>query len=747
MNSNNIRSTHSERADERDGMVDLTSWFDVLARYRWTFLTVAGLVIALGAIYALIARPVYRADIMVQVEESTNTTAATNRVAAQISPVIEVKSAASAEIELLQSRMVVGRAVDNLMLNVEASPRYFPIVGRAIAQNNSELSRPGLFGWGGFAWGSESIRVSELTVPTEMDERKITVTALGNGEYRLSFASDPARANGKVGEPLTVQTAYGPVNLTISKLDGRPGAQFDLRHLPRLAAIARLQQQLHIMERGKQSGVIGVTLEGDSPQLTAAILNEIGMEYVEQNVRRKAAEAEKSLEFLQGQMPQLRQQVEAAESRYNAMRNQRGTVDLSEESKLILAQSVQIQTRLQELKQKRQELAMRFVGDHPSITAIDSQIDSLTAQLNGVTGRIQRLPDVEQNVLRLMRDVKVNTELYQALLNDVQQLKLMKASKVGTARLVDPASVPLKPVRPNRPLIVAVAVGLGVLAGLLMVVVRRSLDGGLTDADEIEHQTGLTVYATIPLSQQQTRKFGGAKPLPGLLALQEPEDPAMESLRSFRTALQFALVGSRNRIVVITGPAPGVGKSFIAANFAAILGAGGKRVALVDADLRRGGLNHRFGSRRSPGLSDVLLGTPLDKVVQRQVAPGLDFIPTGAQAPQPADMLNSPGMEALIDELKSRYDVVLIDSPPVLAAADAGILASRAGAVFLVARADVTTASELQATDKAIRHAGGDVKGVLFNGLHVEGRWYRSHYHFGKYRYMNQYSAIKARRA
>ncbi|WP_422650658.1 Polysaccharide biosynthesis tyrosine autokinase [Cupriavidus sp. H18C1] len=747
MNSNNIRSTHSERADERDGMVDLTSWFDVLARYRWTFLTVAGLVIALGAIYALIARPVYRADIMVQVEESTNTTAATNRVAAQISPIIEVKSAASAEIELLQSRMVVGRAVDNLMLNIEASPRYFPIVGRAIAQNNSELSQPGLLGWGGFAWGSESIAVSELTVPAEMDERKITVTALGKGDYRVSFASDPARANGKVGEPLTVKTAYGPVNLTISKLDGRPGAQFELRHLPRLAAIARLQQQLHIMERGKQSGVIGVTLEGDSPQLTAAILNEIGMEYVEQNVRRKAAEAEKSLEFLQGQMPQLRQQVEAAESRYNAMRNQRGTVDLSEESKLILAQSVQIQTRLQELKQKRQELAMRFVGDHPSITAIDGQIDSLTAQLNGVTGRIQRLPDVEQNVLRLMRDVKVNTELYQALLNDVQQLKLMKASKVGTARLVDPANVPLKPVRPNRPLIVAVAVGLGVLAGLLMVVVRRSLDGGLTDADEIEQHTGLTVYATIPQSQQQARKFGGARPLPGLLALQEPEDPAMESLRSFRTALQFALVGSRNRIVVITGPAPGVGKSFIAANFAAILGAGGKRVALVDADLRRGGLNHRFGSRRSPGLSDVLLGTPLDKVVQRQVAPGLDFIPTGTQAPQPADMLNSPGMEALIDELKSRYDVVLIDSPPVLAAADAGILASRAGAVFLVARADVTTASELQATDKAIRHAGGDVKGVLFNGLHVEGRWYRSHYHFGKYRYMNQYSAIKAKRA
>lgn len=748
MNSTITRSTHSDRIDEREGMVDLTSWFDVLVRYRWTFFGVAGLVILAGMFYAWIARPVYQADIMVQVEENLNpSTAAANRVAASISPVFDVKPAASAEIELLQSRMVVGRAVDNLMLNIEASPRYFPILGRAIAQNDPELSRPGLFGWGGFAWGGESISVTELNVPAEMEERKIMVTALGDGQYRVSFASDPATATGKVGAPLTVRTAYGPVQMTIAKLDGRPGTQYVVRHLPRATAISRLQRQLHIMERGKQSGVIGVTLEGESPQLTAAILNEIGMEYVDQNVRRKAAEAEKSLAFLEGQLPQLKQQVETAETRYNAMRNQRGTVDLSEESKLILGQSVQIQTRLQELQQKRQELTMRFVGDHPSIAAIDNQINSLSNQLNSVTGRIQRLPDVEQNVLRLMRDVKVSTELYQALLNDVQQLKLMKASKVGTARLVDPATVPLKPVRPNRMLIVGVAGGLGVLLGLLMVVLRRSLDGGLTDADEIEQQTGLTVYSTIPQSQLQTRRFAGARPQPGLLALQEPEDPAMESLRSFRTALQFALVGSRNRIVVMTGPAPGVGKSFICANFAAILAAGGKRVLLIDGDLRRGGLNHRFGSRRSPGLSELLVGAPLDKVVQRQVAPGLDFIATGEHVPQPADMLNSTAMEALLDELKTRYDVVLIDSPPVLSASDAGILASKAGAVFLVARADMTTSSELQASSKALRHAGGDVKGVLFNGLQVEGRWYRSHYHFGKYRYLNQYGAVKAKQA
>lgn len=743
MNINQARRSHADNTDDREGVVDLTSWIDVLGKYRWTFVTVAGLITLLGVIYAFMARPVYRADIVVQVEESATSPA--SKLAASVSPVFDVKPAASAEIELLQSRMVVGKAVDTLNLDIEASPRYFPLIGRAIASFNPELSRPGLLGWGGFAWGGESISITELTVPEAMEERKIVLTALGNNAFRVQFPSDRAQATGNVGSPMTVQTAQGPVTMLVAKLDGRPGTQFVVRHLPRATAIAALQQQLHIMERGKQSGVIGVTLEGESPAKTAAILNAIGFEYVDQNVRRKAAEAEKSLAFLNSQLPQLKQQVETAEQRYNAMRNQRGTVDLSEESKLILTQSVGIQTRLQELRQKREELATRFAGDHPSITAIDGQIASLTSQLNGVTGRIQRLPDVEQNVLRLMRDVKVSTEMYQTLLNDVQQLRLMKASKVGTARLVDPADVPLKPVRPNRALIAAVALALGIVAALMVVVLRRSLDGGVADADEIERQTGLTVYSTIPFSNIQARQLETTKDKAGLLALHQPEDPAMESLRSFRTALQFALLSSRNRIVVITGAAPGVGKSFVCANFAAVLAAGGKRVVLVDADMRRGGLNHRFGVSRSPGLTELLLGAPLEKVLQRQVAPGLDFIATGSQPPHPSDMLQSPGMEVLLDTLKTRYDIVLVDSPPVLSASDAGILASKAGAVFLVARAEVTTASELIATDKAIRHAGGEVKGVLFNGLRVEGRWYRSHYHFGKYRYLNQYGGALAK--
>ena len=746
-NVKNIRDyEQADLADPHDNPVDLTAYLDILVRYRWTFLSLVLTGLVVGLIYAMVAKPVYRADILVQVEEPNPASGAT-KVAATVSPIFDVKPAASAEIELLRSRMVVGKAVDSLQLNVVAAPRYFPVIGSAVSRLNRELSTPGLFGMGGFAWGSESITVSRLEVPAAMDRRKMLVTALGDHKYRLTFASDDARGEGVVGAPLTVATTSGSVTIQIDQLEGRPGAMFNVVHLPRAEAIAELQDRLQITERGKQSGVIGVALEGADPAMTAAILNELGTEYVDQNVRRKAAEAEKSLAFLESQLPELKQQVETAESRYNTMRNQRGTIDLSEESKLILSQSVAIQTKLQELRQKRTELIARFTGNHPTIEILDNQIGSLQAQLNGVTGRIQKLPDVEQNVLRLMRDVKVGTEMYQSLLNDVQQLKLVRASKVGTARLVDAADVPLKPVRPNRMLIGAGALVFGIVAGLAAVILRRVLDGGVSDADEIEQHTGMTVYATIPFSVQQGRLHADGTSGSDLLAQRVPDDPAIESLRSFRTALQFALVNTGSNVVMITGPAPDVGKSFICANFAAVAASAGRRVVLIDADLRRGSLNHRFGTKRTPGLTEYLTGTPLDQVLQRDVVPGVDFIATGSQPPLAADLLQTPAMDDLLELLKRRYDMVLLDTPPVLAASDAAILANKSGAVFMVARADRSTTGELKAAQRTILQAGNQIKGALFNGLQVEGRWYRAHYRFGKYRYLNQYGADQAKRA
>ncbi|MDB5867970.1 MAG: exopolysaccharide transport protein family, partial [Polaromonas sp.] len=224
-----------------------------------------------------------------------------------------------------------------------------------------------------------------------------------------------------------------------------------------------------------------------------------------------------------------------------------------------------------------------------------------------------------------------------------------------------------------------------------------------------------------------------------LLASLLPDDPCIESLRSLRTALQFAMLDASNNLVVFTGPTPGIGKSFTSANFAAVLGVGGKRVLLIDADMRKGHLHQFFDLQRGQGLSELITGTrTLDEVLRRAVAPNLDLITTGTMPPNPAELLMSPAAVKLLQTLSTQYDLVLIDTPPVLAVSDTQVLAPHAGTVFMVARAEVTSLGEVQETTKRLGQAGVQVKGVVFNDLDTSRQRYGGYgYKYSRYRYTN----------
>ena len=229
-------------------------------------------------------------------------------------------------------------------------------------------------------------------------------------------------------------------------------------------------------------------------------------------------------------------------------------------------------------------------------------------------------------------------------------------------------------------------------------------------------------------------KVGGSH----VLAVVATQDPVVESLRSLRTALQFAMLDAANNIMLITGPTPGIGKSFTSVNFAAVMGAANKKVLLIDADLRRGHLNQYFGQGRERGLSEVVSGSvPLADALRRNVAPNVDFLATGILPPNPAELLMTPAAQALVQQLSSQYDLVIIDTPPVLAASDTAILAPLAGAVFMVARAEITSLGELQESAKRLLQSGVQTRGVIFNGLNVSKRryGYGVGYKYGNYRY------------
>lgn len=726
----------SQGVEQEDDSIDLASYIDLVVENRWLIAIVALIVTILGATYSVIATPVYQSNILVQVEDGSGSS---GMLLGDLANAFEMKSAATAEIEILRSRYVITHAVTNAQLDLTAEPKRFPIFGDWVARRTTGLTEPGLFGMGNFTWGSEDIAVSTFAIPVRFEGETFVLTAGENGAYSIAHDESGIAGTGRVGETLSLKTPDGDIKLHIDQLQAKAGAQFRIVREPVLQTVEQLQKSLMIAERGKQSGIIGISLEGSDRARTTLTLNEIGREYLRQNVERKSAEAEKSLIFLEKQLPELKRNLEQAEATYNAMRNNRGTVDLGEEAKSILQQSVLSQTKLVELKQKRDELLTRYQPANPLVKAVDEQMRTLNAEIGAVNTRIKKMPAIEQDVLRLTRDIKVNTDLYTSLLNSAQQLKLVKASKVGNVRLLDEAVIPLRPVRPQRALIVGSALIAGLVLGVACAFARRTFFGGIEDPSEIERMLGLTISAAIPHSVKQealiSEMNAGAKKV-SVLAKDDPTDLAIESLRSFRTALQFSMLGAKNRIVMITGPTPGVGKSFVSVNFAAVLASAGKKVLLIDGDLRKGYLQRYFGMDRKGGLSEVISHErTFEETVHRNVVDKLDFLSTGVLPPQPSELLEHANFQALLEELSSQYDLIIIDTAPVLAVADSLVIASHVGTIFSVVRGDVSTMGEIDETVKRLTQAGHNVAGVVFNDLRQRIGGYGFGSKYGRYRY------------
>lgn len=724
--------------DTQDDEIDLLGLLDVLLDARWLIAGVTLVAVLLGGTYAVVSRPVYEANTLFQVEDNK---AGGGAAIGEAASLFEGKSSTSAEIEILRSRLVVGQAVDDLQLYVTATPKYLPFVGGWLARRASGLSNPRFLGMDGYVSGSESIRVGLLEVPVELAGQPLLLMATEGG-FELRDPHGRPLAQGKTGTLTSFGSAESQGRILVTELKAKPGAHFHVVRSSRLGVIQSLQQQLVISEQGRQSGVMSVRLQGTDPQQIARILNAVGTNYVRQNTERKSAEAEKSLDFLGGFLPQLKKQLENSEDRFNQFRNQNGTFDLGTEGQSYLGTATKLQGDLLALQQKRREQSAQFTTAHPTIQTLDAQIAAVSQEIASLNSKVKTLPDTEQDLLRLTRDVKVNSELYLNLLTSSQQLRLVKEGKVGNVRVVDAPVVPESPIKPQRSQILAISALLGLLLGIGLAFLRSSLRPGIKDPSDIESATGLHVFATVPHSAEQdklSRLLKSNAPGQHLLATVSPNDPGVESLRSLRTALQFAMLDARNNVVLLTGPTPDIGKSFACANFAAVLGAGGKRVLLIDGDMRKGHIHQFFGLKRGQGFSELITGTrTLGDVVQRAVAPNVDLITTGTLPPNPGELLMSPATLQLLQTLSAQYDLIVIDTPPVLAVSDTQVLAPYAGTVFLVARAEVTSLGELQESAKRLGQAGVPVKGVVFNDLNTSRQRYGGYgYKNSRYRYTN----------
>ena len=738
-----LPSVIGTRDNDQDS-IDLLGIFGSLIDQKWLIGALTGAFMVTGVAYAVLATPVYLANALVQVEPKKNDMLGFS----DLNSMLGGQSPSVTEIGIIKSRAVIGKTVDDLRLDIDVTPNTFPLIGGFLSRRyrgDSETSvAPPRFGLNSYAWGGERLEFTRLQLPKDLLGKKLTLIAGEQQRFQLFDENDNLLAEGVAGEAFANDGVEGQ----IAHLSANPGTRFQVVRNPRIVTIQGYQDALDISEQGKESGIIRLALASSDAAEAVKILNKIASLYVEQNVRRTSAEAAQSLAFLQSQLPQVKRDLAKASDALNAYQTHGKTVNISLETQSVLGQSVALETRISELKMQQAELDRKFTKQHPAYRALMTQIGELTQQQKSLEGKVQDLPATQQELLNLTRDVGVASQIYTQLLNKSQDLDIVRAGAVGNVRLIDTADVDLtNPIKPKKTLIVLIATLLGAFVGVALVLLRKSLSRGLEGPEGIE-QLGLPVYASIPysaLQEEEDNKKGRArdgvdKPA-YLLALRNPTDLSIESIRSLRTCLHFAGLDSTNNRIMISGPSPQVGKTFVSSNLAAVMALSGQRVVLIDADMRKGHLHKTLNTPISNGLSDLLVKRcTLEQAINKVEVDNLHFISRGQVPPNPSELLMHANFRELLAELSERYDLVIIDTPPLLAVTDAAIVGREAGISLIVTRFGVNPAKEIELTIRRFAQNGIELKGAVFNG--VEKR--AASYYGGTGYYNYEYASDKS---
>lgn len=671
-----------ELIDHRKLIVAITTGFTVIAVF-----------------YALLATPIYQANALVQVEQKQGNTILSNL--SQILPDSQPQSAP--EITLLQSRMILGKTVDDLGLQTQIKQKFFPVIGRGLARiMGNKLG---------------AIEVKDLYLPDNKsgENPEVILTVIDKDNY--SIEADGFDFNAKVGELVE----KNGMSILVTAIEAEPGSKFSINYLTRLKAMNMLQNSFGVADQGKDTGMLTLTMTGDNPQQITKILDSISQNYLAQNVERQAAQDAKSLDFLNEQLPKVRNDLDQAEDKLNAYRKQRDSVDLTMEAKSVLDQIVNVDNQLNEITFREAEISQLYTKEHPTYKALMEKRQTLQNEKTKLNKKVSSMPSTQQEVLRLSRDVESGRAVYLQLLNRQQELNIAKSSAIGNVRIIDNAVSEPKPIKPNKPLIVVVGFIFGLLFSVGMVLLRILLRRGIESPEQLE-EMGINVYASVPVSEWLSKNLAknkiNRKESDILLAVENPADLAVEAIRGLRTSLHFAMMEAKNNILMISGASPNAGKTFISTNLAATIALTGKKVLFIDADLRKGYVHKMFGGNNEHGLSDILSGQgTLDNSLKHVKEGGFDYIGRGAVPPNPAELLMHPRFETLLKKVSNEYDLVIIDTPPILAVTDAAIIGRYAGTTLLVARFEINTPKELMVSVKRFEQSGITIKGCILNGI------------------------------
>ncbi|VTP61309.1 Tyrosine-protein kinase wzc [Serratia rubidaea] len=450
------------------------------------------------------------------------------------------------------------------------------------------------------------------------------------------------------------------------------------------------------------------------------------------------------------QLPKVRASLDGAEDKLSHYRQQKDSVDLTMEAKSILDSIVAVEGQLNELTFKEADISKLYTKEHPAYRSLLEKRKTLEEERDRLNKRVNAMPETQQEVVRLSRDVDSGKEVYMQLLNREQELNISKASTIGNVRIVDRAMTGDSPVQPRKAIIMLLSLVLGGMVSCGYVLARSYLHRGIESPEQLE-EMGINVYASVPLSEWQRKrdmelisKIKGRKQnadADSLLAFGNPADLAIEAIRSLRTSLHFAMMEAKNNVLMISGASPGIGKTFISANLAAVVAQTGQRVLLIDSDMRKGYVHELIGADGKQGLSNVLSGKlSINEAVQHTQSNVFDFISRGQIPPNPSELLMHRRFEEVLKWASENYDLVLVDTPPILAVTDAAIIGKHAGTSLLVARFELNSPKEVEVSIRRFEQNGIEIKGVILNAV---VRKLSNYYSYGYDNYSYNYDSEK----
>lgn len=482
----------------------------------------------------------------------------------------------------------------------------------------------------------------------------------------------------------------------------------------------------------RNSQIVLINVDDTNALRAARIANSLSSAYIKQDIENRNRASKEAVAWLESQLGDIKKRVQQAEEALNKY---------IQENKIVAVPDIEkrTETLLESLKKDKSRLeteiaeaSKRYRSKHPKMIALSAQLAETNAKIDSETTRFLDLNQkmVQYNLLK--KDVESNQQLYTSMLTQAKETGVSEKIEASSISVVDFAKPPDAPYKPKKIQILLISVVLAIFSGIGLVFFVEYLDSSIRTAEDVSNYLNLPFLGYLPSVLKEAKTDSER----ALISFQKPQSTITESYRSVRTSILFAYPEDKPlKTILVTSSIPGEGKTFAACNLAIVFAQMNERVLLIDIDMRRPKVYKSFHADQKNGMSDFLAGTiDLEKIIKPTEIRNLSLITSGTIPPNPSELLSSAKIRTFFEQIKTRYDRIIVDSPPVLNVADTSILANIADGIILVIKGASTRLEGVNRAKDKILQSKGRIIGAIVNNImpEKEDRYYYYHYYYSE---------------